>query len=57
MQAVAADNTYVYFICEDYGEILLKEELDPLKRYVIQTNGFPYENEVPVIIKVKFRVE
>ena len=57
MQAVGADDTYVYFICYDYGETPLKEGLDPLKRYVIQTNGFPYENEVPVIIKVKFRVE
>ena len=57
MQAVGADDTYVYFICYDYGETPLKEGLDPLKRYAIQTGGFPYENEVTVIIKVKFRVE
>ena len=57
MRVVAADDTYVYFICYDYGEIPLKEELDPLKRYVIQTNGYPCENEVSIIIKVKFRVE
>jgi hypothetical protein len=57
MRAVGADDTYVYFICYDYGEIPLKEELDPLKRYVIQTKRFPCENEVSIIIKVKFRVE
>jgi hypothetical protein len=54
MRAVAADDTFVYFICEGYGKTLLKEELDPLKRYVIQTNGFSYENEISIIIKVKF---
>ncbi|HOO42536.1 MAG TPA: 6-bladed beta-propeller [Bacteroidales bacterium] len=54
MRAVAADDTFVYFICEDYGKILLKEELDPLKRHVIQTNGFSHENEISIIIKVKF---
>jgi len=57
MRAVGADDTYVYFICYDYGEIPHKEELDPLKRYVIQTKRFPCENEVSIIIKVKFRVE
>jgi hypothetical protein len=57
IKAVAADSSFLYFICEDYGQIPLEEELDPLKRYVIQTNEFSNENEVTTIFKVKFRVE
>ena len=54
--AIATDHGFLYYEFSDYGEIPLKEERDPLKKYVLKEYGEPPSNK-PCLIKVKLDVQ
>lgn len=56
MKAVGGDGKSLYFYYEDYGQIPVQEEKDPLKKLVLERFGLPDDPEVSYLLKVQFKV-